>query len=311
MGTALNTLVTNPFHGVVSSSSCGLDAATVPQAQLLLPYPEFCGGDGAGQEPIGDSNYNALQANFTHRERWGLSFMASYTYSKFLDNVGGPEEWGSINSGFGGIGTIRNFYDLGAEWGVDSTDIPHSLVLNYVYEIPVGKGKKFGSGMNSVENAIAGGWQISGISNFKKGFPLGIGNGGANPNSVWGGNQHATIVSGVDAKSGTCKNGDAVGHGICWFNPAAFVQTPAFQFGGAPRYFSNLRAPGYVNTDLAIQKWFNIKEDFRLQFRAEMFNFANHANFTAPDPNIGDTTFGQVTNTQGARQVQLALKLYR
>jgi hypothetical protein len=311
MGTELNTLVANPFQGVVTSSSCGLDAATVPQAQLLLPYPEFCGGDGAGQEPIGNSNYNALQANFTHRERWGLTFMASYTYSKFLDNVGGPEEWGSINSGFGGIGSIRNFYDLGAEWGVDSTDIPHSLVLNYVYEIPVGQGKKFGSSMNAVENAFAGGWQISGISNFKGGFPLGIGNGGANPNSVWGGNQHATVVSGVDPKNGTCKNGDPAGHGICWFNPAAFVQTPAFQFGDAPRYFSNLRAPGYVNTDLAIQKWFNIKEDFRLQFRAEMFNVANHANFTAPDPNIGDTTFGQVTNTQGARQVQLALKLYR
>jgi hypothetical protein len=311
MGTALNTLVTNPFQGVVTSSSCGLDAATVPQAQLLLPYPEFCGGDGAGQEPIGKSNYNALQANFTHRERWGLSFMASYTYSKFLDDVGGPEEWGSINSGFGGIGSIRNFYDLGAEWGVDSTDIPQSVVLNYVYELPVGRGKKFGSGMNGVENAIAGGWQISGISNFKAGFPLGIGNGGANPNSVWGGNQHATVVSGVTPKSGSCQNGDPVGHGICWFNPAAFVQTPAFEFGDAPRYFSNLRAPGYVNTDLAIQKWFTFKEDFRLQFRAEMFNVANHANFTAPDPNIGDTTFGQVTNTQGARQVQLALKLYR
>lgn len=62
-----------------------------------------------------------------------------------------------------------------------------------------------------------------------------------------------------------------------------------------------------MNTDLAIQKWFTFKEDFRLRFRAEMFNVANHANFTAPDPNIGDTTFGQVTNTQGARQVQLAL----
>jgi hypothetical protein len=140
---------------------------------------------------------------------------------------------------------------------------------------------------------------------------LGIGNGGANPNSVWGGNQHATVVAGVSPKTGTCKNGDPAGHGICWFNPAAYVQTPAFQFGDAPRYFSNLRAPGYINTDLAIQKWFNIKESFRLQFRAEMFNVANHVNFTAPDPNIGDTTFGQVTNTQGARQVQLALKLYR
>jgi len=129
---------------------------------------EYCGGGGAGQEPIGHSNYNALQVNFNRRERWGLTFMAPYTYSKFLDDVGGPEEWGSINSGFGGIGSIRNFYNLGAEWGVDSTDIPQSVVLNYVYEIPVGRGKKYGSGMNAVENAVAGGWQISGISNSRQ-----------------------------------------------------------------------------------------------------------------------------------------------
>lgn len=311
MGTALNSSVSNPFHGVITSSSCGLDAATVPRAQLLLPYPEFCGGDGASQEPIGESNYNALQANFTHRETMGLTFMASYTFSKFLDDVGGPEEWGSINSGFGGIGSIRNYYDLGAEWGVDSTDIPQSLVLNYVYAIPVGKGQKFGSNMNAAEDAVVGGWQVSGISNFKAGFPLGIGNGGANPSSLWGGNQHATVASGAGAKSGTCKNGEHVGHDVCWFNPAAFTQTPSFQFGNAPRYFSGLRAPGYYDTDLAIQKWFTVRENYRIQFRAEMFNFINHVNFTSPDPNIGNTTFGQTTNTMGARQVQLAIKIYR
>jgi hypothetical protein len=313
MGTALNNAVSNPFAGALNSlglpaSSCGLSSSTVPQAQLLLPYPEFCGAAGAGQEPVGFSNYNSLQANFTHRVTQGLTFMASYTYSKFLDDAGGPEEWASISSGGA---TIRNYYDLGADKSVDGTDVPQSLVLNYIYELPVGRGKKIGSGMNAISNAVVGGWQVSGITHVQAGFPLSIANGGANPASLWGGNQHATLVSGVSEKSGTCNNGQAVGSGTCRFNPAAFVQTPAYQFGDAPRYFSNFRAPGYVDEDLGIQKWFNLTEKFRLQFSAQMFNAFNHVNFQSPDIGIGDATFGQVTNTQGARQVQLALKLIR
>ena len=311
MGTALNALVSNPMSSAMSilaPSSCGLSSATVPQAQLLLPYPEFCGGDGASSEPVGFSNYNSLQVNFSHRINQGLTFMASYTYSKFLDDVGGPEEWGSASSGGG---SIRNYYDLAAEKSVDSTDIPQSLVLNYVYELPVGRGRKFGSGMNAVADAVIGGWQVSGITHVQAGFPLSIGNGGANPGSLWGGNQHATLVPGVSEKSGACNNGQSVGGGTCWFNPAAFVQTPAFQFGDAPRYFSNLRAPGYVDEDLGIQKLFHLTEKFHLQFSAQMFNAFNHANFDSPDIGIGDSAFGQATNTQGARQVQLALKLTR
>ena len=315
MGSALNNLVANPLAGALSTlglptSSCGLSAATVQQAQLLLPYPEFCGSTSASSEPVGFDNYNSLQATFTHRVSLGLVFMASYTYSKFLDDVGGPEEWGSINSGGG---SIRNYYDLGAEKSIDSTDVPQSLVLNYVYELPVGKGRTFGGGMNAVEDAVAGGWQVSGVTHVQAGFPLSIGNANANSASLWGGNQHANVVSGA-FKSGTCGTGSntiPVGTKYCWFNPAAFAQAPAYTFGNAPRYFSNLRAPGYVDEDLGIQKWFNIAEKFRLQFSAQMFNTFNHTNFDSPDINLGDTTMGEISNTQGARQVQLSLKLVR
>lgn len=313
MGSALNNLVANPFANALSSlnlpaSSCGLSSPTIPQAQLLEPYPEFCGGAPASQEPVGFSNYNSLQATYTHRVTQGLIFMASYTYSKFLDDTGGPEEWASISSGGG---TIRDYYDLAAEKSVDSTDVPQSLVLNYVYELPVGRGKKIGGGLNALENAVVGGWQVSGITHVQAGFPLSIGNANANVASLWGGNQHANIMPGVGFKSGTCPNGQAVGSKICWFNPAAFAQAPAYTFGNAPRYFSNLRAPGYVDEDLGIQKWFNLTEKFRLQFTAQMFNAFNHANFDSPDINLGDSTMGEIGGTQGARQVQLSLKITR
>ena len=317
MGSALNTKVANPFAAAMNSlnlptSSCGLSSPTVSQAQLLLPYPEFCGSTSASEEPVGFDNYNSLQATFTHRVSLGLIFMASYTYSKFLDDAGGPEEWANISSGGA---SIRNYYDLKAEKSVDGTDVPQSLALNYVYELPVGKGKTFGGSMSNLSDEILGGWQVSGITHVQGGFPLSI-NANNNSASLWGGNQHANLT-GAAFKTGTCgastSNAIAVGQKYCFFNPAAFSQAPAYTFGSAPRYFSNLRAPGYVDEDLGIQKWFHITEKFRLQFTGQMFNAFNHANFDSPDINLGDagTTMGEASNTQGPRQVQLSLKLVR
>jgi hypothetical protein len=148
------------------------------------------------------------------------------------------------------------------------------------------------------------------------GFPLSI-NANNNGASLWGGNQHANLTGAAMKGTGTCGAGTSnaipVGTKYCFFNPAAFSQAPAYTFGSAPRYFSNLRAPGYVDEDLGIQKWFTLTEKFRLQFTAQMFNAFNHANFDSPDINLGDaaTTMGQASNTQGPRQVQLSLKLVR
>jgi hypothetical protein len=308
MGSALNTPVANPFYGVIKDSSCGLNDPTVPQAQLLLPYPEFCGGATAGSQPIGFSIYNALQVNYRYRATSNLTFMASYTYSKFLDDVGGPESWASINSGGG---SIRNYYNLKGDKSVDGSDVPQSAVLNYIYKLPVGKGQRFGGTMKGATNAVLGGWQVAGITTMKAGFPLSIGNGGADPASLWGGGQHATLVPGVSAKSGMCQTGESVKQGTCWFNPNAFAQTPAYHFGDAPRFFSNLRAPGYFDTDLSFQKMFHLTHHFHAQFRAEFFNVFNHVNFHSPDTNFGDATFGQIVSTGSPRQVQLALTISR
>jgi hypothetical protein len=330
-GTALNANVPDPFTPALQNlglagMSCESSAGNLPKAQMLEPYPEFCGGAVAQQEPIGFSNYNSLQATFTHRTTLGLIFVASYTYAKFLGDAGDALGWSNIS---GGGASIRNYYDLKADKSVDGTDIPQSLALNYVYELPVGKGKKFGGGMNGIADTIAGGWQISGITHVQAGFPLSISNANGNSASLWGGNQHANLT-GAGFKTGTCGDGTPVGTKFCFFNgqlankggafkqadglplgPASAAQIAA-AFGNAPRYFSNLRAPGYVDEDLGIQKWFNLPvEKFRLQFTAQMFNAFNHANFTSPDVGIGDSTMGLSSGTMGARQIQLALKLVR
>ena len=311
MGTALSQTLPNPYAAALSS--LGLTAPSCPYtvAQSLMPYPEFCGGVSAQGEPVGINNYNALQANFKHRFGQGLIFTASYTFSKFLSDVGGPEEWGSINGDQGGS-NIRNFYDLKADWSVDGGDIPHSLVLNYVYDLPVGRGKRFGGGMNAVEDAVAGGWEVTGITTAQSGFPMSIGPSG-NAASVYGGNQHADLT-GQPFKSGHCGGTNGVpvipvGTKYCFFNPAAFKAPADYTFGTAPRYFSNLRAPGYVDEDLAIQKWFTLKERLRLQIAVQMFNAFNHANFGIPSATVGNPNMGLSSSTQGARQMQGALKI--
>ncbi len=292
MGNALLNQVANPFFGHITSSGCGLDQATVAQGQLLRPHPEFCDINET-DDPAGASHYNALDVNYTHRVSRGLTLLASYTFSRFIDNVGGPETWANSSGE-----SIRNVYNLAAEKSVDATDTPNSFVLSYVYELPVGRGKKFGSGMNGVVNQILGGWQTSGIFTLKQGFPLAINQANANPFGV---GQHVNVVGDYHVSNPTYQ---------AWFNTSAFAAAPQFSLGDAPRYFSSLRAPHYNNWDIGIQKNFPIVESTRLEFRVDMFNAFNHANFYAPNTSYGATSFGTITETWTPRIMQAALRLY-
>lgn len=309
LGTALNDQVANPFYGAIKSSSCGLDQPTVARGRLLSPYPQYC-GVSEPQAPVGFSIYNALQADYNHRFHAGLNVLVSYTYSKFLDNVSGTNNWA-----YTGDQGPQNYYDLAAEKSVDGSDTPHSLVANYIYELPVGRGRKLGSHMNRGVDAVIGGWQVSGISSFKSGFPLSVtGGGGAN---LYGANVRPNIVGTFNIQKRNVNQ---------YFNPFAFEQVPSsfYGFGNAPRYISHLRAPGFDNTDIAAQKYWNFTDRIRLQGRAEFFNALNHANLYAPDTSLGDRvitsnasgnpvasgSFGTIRSAFGPRDIQFALKLY-
>jgi Carboxypeptidase regulatory-like domain/TonB dependent receptor len=297
MGNALNAQVPNPFFGHITSSGCGLNQPTVQAGQLLRPYPEYCSVTEA-PPAAGSSSYNALQATYTHRWHSGLQAGVSYTWSKFLDNVQGASGWA-----FPGTGSqVRDAYNLSIERSVDVSDIPNSLVVNYLYELPYGRGRMFGADSNRAVNAILGGWQLSGIFTAKSGFPLSISPAQNNTNS-FGGNQRPNLVSGVSLKPAdqTINN---------WINPAAFSQPDPFTFGDGPRTYANLRAPHYINWDMGIQKYWNFGDQMRLQFRAEMYNAINHPNFFAPDQNLGDSSFGVISSAYPARSVQFGAKFY-
>lgn len=311
MGTAaLQAQVTNPFYGAIKSSSCSLNNATVQQAQLLTPYPQYClAGVSETDAPVGFSDYNALQATYRHRISNGLTAMISYTYSKFLDNVEGNQSW-SYN---GNSGPANN-YNLAAEKSVDGSDIPHSLVASYIYQLPVGRGKTFGSGMGRVANAVLGGWELSGIATFKSGIPISI---SGNDINTFGGNPRPDYSGDVHVSNPSIKE---------WFNTGAFHFAKLGVDGGdtwgnAPRFFSDLRGPRYQDWDTSLDKNWIIHDTMRFQFRFETYNTFNHPNFYSPsgtgysgcDPNA-DTScpsnFGQITNTFPSRNIQLAGKFY-
>jgi hypothetical protein len=301
---ALNTLVANPYYGAITpgTSSCALDQSKVVQSQLLSPYSQYCAVSET-DAPVGFSIYNALQANYNHRFSHGLTALVSYTYSKFLDNVEGNQSW----SYAGNQGPANN-YNLAAEKSVDGSDTPHSLVANYIYQLPIGRGRAVGSHMNKLANAVVGGWEVSQIATFKSGLPLSIS--GANYNS-YGGNPRPDVTGDVHTSHQTIHE---------WFNTGAFTYAPYGTFGTAPRFFSYLRGPSYQNWDTSLMKNWQFTESMRLQFRAELYNTFNHAQFYTPntgyggcDPNTDSSCgsgFGQITNAFPSRTVQFAGKFY-
>ncbi len=295
LGNQLNAQVPNPFFGHITSSGCGLNNPTVAQGQLLRPYPEYCSVTEA-PPAVGASNYNALQVTYDHRWHSGLNVNVSYTYSRFRDDVQGSSGWAFPGSG----SSVRDAYNLGAEWSLDSSDIPHSLVVNYIYELPFGRGKQLGTNGNRPTNAVLGGWQLTGIFYAKSGFPLSISPAQNNTNS-FGGNQRPNLIGDPRPADQTINN---------WINAAAFSQPAPFTFGNSPRNLGNLRAPRYTDWDMGIQKYWNFSEAKRLQFRIEMFNALNHPNFFAPDTNLGDGGFGHISQAYPARDVQAAMKFY-
>ena len=292
LGNQLLEPVKNPFQGIITSGA--LSGPTIPYGQLLRPFPEYTGVENV-QPPSASSTYHALALSANHRFSNGLQFLLSYTWSKYLTNNEGPEGWTN-----GQAQSVRNWYNTSLEKSLMLNDIPRSLVASYVYELPVGKGRAYAPSSKVLEAAI-GGWQVAGISSFKDGFPLSVTDATNNTNS-FGGNQRPNVVANPTISNPTIYN---------WFNVNAFTQPAPFTFGNAPRTMGYLRAQGTINTDMTLQKYWQLwNESSRLQLRAEFYNLFNRTQFFAPGTTFGTSTFGVVPGALPARSIQFGLKLY-
>lgn len=243
------------------------------------------------------SNYNGLQVNLRQRNNRGFEYLASYTFSKTLtDNLG--------YYGSGGVAAQSaysyNQYDLRRfNYGPAFFDTPHNFTWAGSYELPFGKGRGYGKDWHPVVNAIAGGWNINSILQFRTGFPITVTTSNDRSFQNPRGGQKPNLVGDPTPSNQNLEN---------WINIAAFAAPADGTFGNSP--VGVLRAPSFANWDFGLGKKFFVSEKNAFDFRAEFFNFTNHPSFAPPARNFNDpNTFGKITSVVSPpRSLQFALK---
>jgi hypothetical protein len=215
-----------------------------------------------------------------------------------IDNV--SHSSGNV-SWLGGSTSLQNISDLRGERSLSSHDIASRGVVAGSYELPVGRGRKFGAGMNRVLDWVAGGWNVSGMLLMQSGMPLQVTQAGG---AIWDGTQRPNLIG---DPSTTGRVQDRL---TGYFNRAAFQQPPSDVPGTAPRNL-NYRGPGISTLDAAILKNITTREGQRFEFRLEGTNFTNTPMFGDPAASFGAVNFGQITGARiGPRNMQIGLKYY-
>lgn len=293
---------------------CGPGGAALPKA-----FPNFPFSNVFSINDLGFAHYNSLQIKAeTKSSKYGVYALLGYTYSRTYDS--GYSDGLSTPIGAPYF-PLPNWQKL--DWALSQINLNNSFTASVIYDLPFGKGRRFGSGWNAATNAILGNWQITTIEKITSGFPIFI---------VDGNNQSGTGILNSGSASSTIRP-DEVGDPFhpgggpgCptslsassfYFNPCAFAAPAAGKLGNANR--APLSGPGFVNTDFSVIKRFALPwENMGVDFRAEFFNLFNHAQFDTPSAFGGGTgadiaspsQFGRVPNTvNNPRVIQFGLKL--
>ncbi|MBL8219006.1 MAG: TonB-dependent receptor, partial [Bryobacterales bacterium] len=298
LGTGLQTLVDNPFGSQVTTGP--LAQPRIARRQTLLPYPHF-GSIFVINDTSGNSTYHATNVKLEKRYKQGVGFLFAYTWAKLISDVrnGLPTLDNGQNAGLNP--GVQNWHDLRSERSISELDVAHTFTLSYVAELPFGKNKKFLNTLTGPAGKIIEGWQLSGITAWRSGFPLNfsapITGGGNRPNST--------------GRSAKIEDHQSRGASLQrWFDTTAFTIPAPFTFGNVGRNISDVRGPSQFNWDLSLSKTTAIRERLSLQFRAESFNMLNRPNFFLPVTNVVNVQFGQINTSNGNPRInQLALKL--
>ena len=258
---------------------------TPAQVNARRPYAQY--GTINYYEFDGNSRFNSLQASLKKRYGYGLSFLAAWTFSKSVDD----------------LGPYTNNFNFTTGRGLSTFDVRNRIVFSPVYELPFGKGKPFlGQGMWA---PILGGWQLSSLVQWQTGNPL-----------------TATLSGNFSNTGGTTDRPNLTGDPNAnaphtpqqWFNTAVFQIPIASGQPGAPYSFGNegrdvIESPGLVNVDLSIVRTFQAREWLKVEFRIEFFDAFNHPNFNFPGLVANTTSFGLISGALDPRLSQFAMKL--
>jgi hypothetical protein len=253
----------------------------------------------------GVSSYNALQVDINHRFSQDFLLRGVYTWSKALDDGDSLNVTAAPNS----PGLVSNPFDLHADWGSATYDVRNIAVIDGVYDLPFGHGRHFFSGTRGVANVLVGGWTVSSIVTLQSGFPF-------TPQLSYNPSNNGDTKNPVRPFLNPAFTGPIILRTPKqWFNPAAFLAPPPGSgfYGNLGR--DTLIGPGIATWDFSVLKDTAIRERLALQFRAELFNLLNRANFSTPNlivftPSGLSPTAGVITSTSTtSRQVQFGLKL--
>ena len=297
------TTVEAGYNGSLSRHTANLINAAQPlpgttPVLTRMPYPEFGSAGIQFLKNDGVANYNGLGLKLTQRFGTNLTTLVSYTWSKALDD-------GSAIRGPGNDFVAEDARCRHCDYGYSTFNIPQRFVTSILYTLPFGKGHSL-LNRGGVVNQIFGGWQLSTITTIQSGS--------ATETSSW---DSAGVVFSPNGNRTNCVAGANPVFdnptANAWYNPAAFYNTVAPEFGNCAR--NNLRGPRQVNIDFSTVKDFRVREGHAIQFRMEMFNAPNHVELGTPNTGWGSSnkaavsSFGQITSTRASmRQIQFALK---
>jgi hypothetical protein len=251
--------------------------------QWMRPFPQFS-NVSIINPPVGNSTYNAGFVKLERRFSHGFSFLAHYTFSKFLDDAAAANEYGDP-------GSYMDAYNRRLDKGLSGSDIPHRGVVTLIYSVPQFAGNKF-------VHALLGGWQTGVLANLQSGQPFTVFDSVNRSNSFSAGTMRPNLIA--DPTSGA----QSLSH---WFNTAAFQSAAPYTFGNSPR--SVLRGAAWKTVDVTLSKHFHVTERWSTELRGELFNVLNHANFDTPGHTLGNADFGVISSAEPARTVQVALRV--
>ncbi len=270
----------------------GLPVGSRPFNNTSLPIGARFANDVISQQFNGQATYHSLQTRLERRLSDGTSFLASYTWSKSIDNVSGI--------GTGADDLAQDSYNLAAQRAVSNFDVPHKFVFSSTWALPFGRNRRFLKDAGPAVSALLSDWHINGILTYQSGQPFTV-TVGAFDAATGISNRRPNQVS--DPRQN-------VPAGFA-FNPAAFVAPPAGQLGSVGR--NTLRADSFFNTDFAVLRNFRLSplgEAGAIEFRAEFFNLFNNPNFTLPVSSLSNAAFGRyVSNSTAPRVIQFVAKV--
>jgi hypothetical protein len=276
----LSAVVPNPFFGLMpSTAGAAFRGQTIARERLLRPYPHFDAVNTTTNE--GRSWYNSLQVGLQRRFSRGYTLSGNYTLSRFTEQI-----------------EFLNPADPIPWKGISNQDVPHRLSISGIWEVPVGRGRRFGASLPAAVNAVVGGWQFQGIYTLQSGFPIGFGN------VLFTGDLDDIALQGSEQSLEQ------------WFNvDAGFNRVPGQQLVSNVRTFplrlDSVRTDKVNNVDLSVIKNASLGRGQQLQFRLEAINALNHPQFPGPNATPTDLSFGRISASNQrnyARRVQVTIK---